>query len=347
MKICGVRKILRPVRIATARVVAKAPAGLVGAWIVGAGIVMAVIGSSPRERRSVVCRCGLDAVLGPSPVRLRNTSSRVGRRRPTSSTSMPASSRMRMALRSCAVPGRHRDRDLARSRPRSGRASSLNDFRQPRDVVDALRVGVDLDDVVAAGRLQLERRAGRDDPAVVDDHDVVRELVGLVEVLRREHDVGAGGDELADGVPQLDAAARIEPGGGLVEQQQLRGADQAGSEVELAAHAARVGADTDGRPPRSSPSCSSTAAAVRASRRRPLRPNSRADHLEVLATGHRRLDRRRTARPDRSCGGPRADRGSTSTPATRRVPASGSVRVATDADERGLARAVGAEHGDT
>src|SRR4051795_9079900 len=41
MKICGVRTILRPVRVATARVVAKAPAGLVGAWI-----VMAVIGDS-------------------------------------------------------------------------------------------------------------------------------------------------------------------------------------------------------------------------------------------------------------------------------------------------------------
>ena len=48
--------------------------------------------------------------------------------------------------------------------------------------------------------------------------------------------------EGADGLPQLDAAAGVEAGGGLVEQQQARGADQAGAEVEAAAHAARVGA---------------------------------------------------------------------------------------------------------
>ncbi len=40
--------------------------------------------------------------------------------------------------------------------------------------------GVDLDDVAAAQRLQLVGRAVGDDPAVVDDHDLVGELVGLL-----------------------------------------------------------------------------------------------------------------------------------------------------------------------
>ena len=43
-------------------------------------------------------------------------------------------------------------------------------------------------------------------------------------------------------LPQIHAAAGIEPGGRLVEQQELRSADQAGAEVEAAAHATRVGA---------------------------------------------------------------------------------------------------------
>ena len=49
-------------------------------------------------------------------------------------------------------------------------------------------------------------------------------------------------DERADRVPELDPAARVEPGRRLVEQQQPRRADEAGAEVEPAAHAARVGA---------------------------------------------------------------------------------------------------------
>ena len=44
----------------------------------------------------------------------------------------------------------------------------------------------------------------------------------------------------ADRVPQLDPAARVEPGRGLVEQQEPRRPDQARAEVEPAAHAARV-----------------------------------------------------------------------------------------------------------
>ena len=80
----------------------------------------------------------------------------------------------------------------------------------------------DLDHVAARPGLELVGRAGGDDPAVVDDHDVAGQLVGLLEVLGGEQHVGAVGDQVADGLPQLDAAARVEAGGRLVEQQQLR-----------------------------------------------------------------------------------------------------------------------------
>ena len=68
--------------------------------------------------------------------------------------------------------------------------------------------------------LSSRRRALGDRAAVVDDHDPVGQVVGLVEVLRREHDVGAVGDELAHGLPQRDAAGRVEARRRLVEQQQ-------------------------------------------------------------------------------------------------------------------------------
>jgi hypothetical protein len=102
---------------------------------------------------------------------------------------------------------------------------------------------VDLDDVAAGPLLELAGGAGGDGPAVVDDHHPAGQVVGLVQVLGGEQHVGAGRDQAADGVPELDAAAGVQPGGRLVEQQQPRRADQAGAQVELAAHAARVGPD--------------------------------------------------------------------------------------------------------
>ena len=88
--------------------------------------------------------------------------------------------------------------------------------------------------------LELERRALGDDPAVVDDDDAVGELVGLLEVLRRQQQRRAVADEAAQHVPQLDAAARVEAGGRLVEEEHRRRRDEADREVEPAPHAAGV-----------------------------------------------------------------------------------------------------------
>ena len=68
------------------------------------------------------------------------------------------------------------------------------------------------------------------------------EPVGLVEVLGGEQHVGASGREVFDRDPQLVAAAGVETGGGLVEQQQARRTHEAGAEVETPLHAARIGA---------------------------------------------------------------------------------------------------------
>ena len=86
-------------------------------------------------------------------------------------------------------------------------------------------------------------RAGGDHPALVDHDDVVAELVGLLEVLRGQQQRGAVGDQAAQHLPQVGAAARVETGGRLVEEQHRRRRDQADREVEPAAHAAGVGLD--------------------------------------------------------------------------------------------------------
>jgi hypothetical protein len=123
---------------------------------------------------------------------------------------------------------------------------------------------------------------------VVDDDDVRRQAVGLVEVLRGQQDVGAGDDQPADGVPEMDAAARIQARGRLVEQQKSRCSDEADAQVDPAAHTAGVGSNhpigilgelqllQDARRGRLGPL--------------PAQPGKAADHLEVLPAGHRFLD---------------------------------------------------------
>ena len=85
-----------------------------------------------------------------------------------------------------------------------------------------------LDPLAAELRLELVRRAARDDLAVVDDGDRVGQLVGLLEVLRRQQERRALADEVADDVPHPEPAARVEAGRRLVEEQQPGPADQRG-----------------------------------------------------------------------------------------------------------------------
>src|SRR5690606_41919075 len=99
----------------------------------------------------------------------------------------------------------------------------------------------DLQHLAADLRLQDGGRAVRDALPPVDDDDVVGELVGLLQVLRGEQHGDAVVGQAAHDVPQAVAAARVEAGGRLVQEEDLRTPDQARREVETAAHPARVG----------------------------------------------------------------------------------------------------------
>ena len=107
---------------------------------------------------------------------------------------------------------------------------------------EAARVGEAQADVaVVQAALELLRRAGGDDRAVVEDRDPVRELVRLVEVLGGQEDRHAAGRQRADDLPHRAPAARVQARRRLVEEDHARVADERHGQVEPALHAAGVG----------------------------------------------------------------------------------------------------------
>ena len=108
--------------------------------------------------------------------------------------------------------------------------------------VELAAVG-ELEPDVAAGHkaLELGRGALRDQPAVVEDRDPVGESIRLLEVLGGQEDRDADGDEIPDDVPHHAAAARIEPGGRLVKEDDPGVADERHREVEPTPHPAGLG----------------------------------------------------------------------------------------------------------
>jgi hypothetical protein len=91
--------------------------------------------------------------------------------------------------------------------------------------------------------LELAGGALSDEVAVVDDGDPVGELVGLVQVLGGQQHRGPAGGQRPDDLPDLAAATRVQPGGRLVQEQQLGGDDDAGGDVQPPSHAPGVGLD--------------------------------------------------------------------------------------------------------
>src|SRR5262249_31576838 len=81
---------------------------------------------------------------------------------------------------------------------------------------------LDLEDLAADAVLELAAGALRDHLSVVDDRDLIGELVGLLQVLGGEQQRRPLADKLAHGLPDLDAAAGIQAGGGLVQEQNAR-----------------------------------------------------------------------------------------------------------------------------
>ena len=86
---------------------------------------------------------------------------------------------------------------------------------------------------------QLAGRPDREDAAVLDDRHAVGELLGLVEVVRRQHDGLAEVAQRADRAPRRAARRRVEAGRRLVEEDQLGVADERQREVQPALLAAR------------------------------------------------------------------------------------------------------------
>ena len=147
-----------------------------------------------------------------------------------------------------------------------------------------------LDVWVADFVLQRLRRALGDDPAAVDDPDVVGQLVGLLEVLGGEEDGRAFFVQLPHLLPDRLAADRVEAGGRLVEEEDARFVDQRRGEVEAALHPARVGADPAvGGVAQADPVEQAVGALAPAGGRQPLQGRLQADQL---AAGHQRVERR-------------------------------------------------------
>ena len=126
------------------------------------------------------------------PVRVRNTSSRVGWRRLMSSTAIWASvSSLAASDQRLARPGWWA---AVTERAPASTLGSAPVMAATMRVASAQVAGLDhhdLDLVAADLPLELAGVAPGDDPAVVDDDDVVGQALGLLQVLRGEHDGGA------------------------------------------------------------------------------------------------------------------------------------------------------------
>ncbi len=84
----------------------------------------------------------------------------------------------------------------------------------------------------ARGGRERLRGALCQDAAVVDDHDAVGEVLGLVEVVGREQDRGTQRAQALDELPGPAPGRGVEARGGLVEEEQLGVADDAEGKVE-------------------------------------------------------------------------------------------------------------------
>ena len=129
-----------------------------------------------------------------------------------------------------------------RQRPRAGQ--SVQPGREGLGELLGVAGGLDGDDGVGAhAALELGRRVEGEDPAVVHDGHPVTELVGLFHVVRGEHDRLALGVEALEELPQRQTALGVEPGSGLVEEEDGGPVEDGPRHHEALGHAAREGVD--------------------------------------------------------------------------------------------------------
>jgi hypothetical protein len=240
--------------------------------------------------------------------------------------------RHRIARRAGDHPAVAIDRDrLAAAGPLDCRAGRRERILRAHDHVD-LRP--------ADPRLQRRRRPVRDHPPAVDHRDLIRELVGLLEVVRGQQHRRALGHEGAHDLPDLVAIAGILAGGRLVQEQHARREDEARREVEPSPHPAGV---VLGLPARVIGEPEALEQLVRPPPRPPrAEVEQPPERLQVLAAGQGVVDSILLARqPD-----PEADRAGIAHHVQSRHPRAPGIRPQQSREDphRGrLARAVGAE----
>ena len=101
------------------------------------------------------------------------------------------------------------------------------------------------DNVAGDGSLQVLRSSLGDDLSVIDDRDPVAQRVRLVKVVRRQKDRRASVVHPPHLIPHAGTALRVEAGGRLVEEKQLRVVDKSQPDVEAALLAACICADLE------------------------------------------------------------------------------------------------------
>ena len=270
----------------------------------------------PRGRLRPLPRDGRSGRGRPRPgsagrARIRRSRCRDGASSATASAPRSASSH---AAERAAGSGSSLTAPSSRSRI-SAALGALVRLEQP----DVERAGADR-------RLQLGGRALGDHLAVIDHRDALRQLVGLVEVLRAEEDRRALARQRPDDAPDLVSRARIEAGRGLVEEHQLGRDDDARRQVKPPAHSARVVLDQARR--------RFDEAERRRGARRPWPLRSRGAGRGGARSGSGSRARSGPRRPRRAVPvrlttpGRRPPRSTMSWPRTRAVPASGRSSVA-------------------
>ena len=188
--------------------------------------------------------------------------------------------------------------------------------------------------------LEVAGRALAHDQTVVDDREPIAELVGFLQVLRREEDRRPALVDAADLVPDRQPAGGVQPGRRLVEEEHLGLVHERRGKVEPALHAAGVALDAAvAASTRSTSSRSSSARSVASARVRP-----KGGPAGSAARGRSGAGRGRPPAGRRRCGAaPRQGRAATSTPATRAVPDGDRQQRREHAHRGRLACAVGAE----
>ena len=251
------------------------------------------------------------------PVLARKTSSSVGARSSMSAICRPSASSPRTTSARRSRP--RGDGHLGLARRRSGSPKRSRNGRDRRTVEPRGRDGVDAR--ATDLRLQLRRRALRDDPAVVDDPDAVGEHVRLLQVLRREeHGDAVLAAQAGDLLPERHAGSA-----GRDPSSARRGRSTAAGGRARARGRAVASCPPSTRPPSGPPAKSSpTRSSSSSDPRTPLGPRDSLEHrleAEVVTPREERVerslleggaDRRRTCGPCRRRRSPRPGRSPTS-----------------------------------